>query len=152
MKLPHNLILTSLDTGKIYFFKTNPSIGISQHLHICIKKNDNKTIFFTCCTSREDTMNRLIKYQGLSPETIVWIKKDSINNFKEDTFINCNNIFICTFDEFCANITADRISFPIGEISKTHYAQIINGILKSDLVPLEVQDIIRIKMIIEKSD
>jgi hypothetical protein len=143
MELPVTLILSTLEAGKIYFFRDNPPTGISKHLHVCVKKNDNRTLFFTCCTSQEDTMNRLIKYQGLSPETIVWIKKDKSNNFTEDTFINCNNVFVCSFDEFCASMSNGRISSAVGEISKTHYAQIINGILNSDLVPMELQDIIR---------
>jgi predicted metal-binding transcription factor (methanogenesis marker protein 9) len=144
MELPANLILSSLEEGKIYFFKDNPPTGISKHLHVCIKKNEEKTIFFTCCTSQENTMSRLIKYQGLNPETIVRIKKDFLNHLDaDDTFVNCNNVYMCTFDEFCSGINDGRISSSIGEMSKAHYFKIINGILKSDLVPIEIQDIIR---------
>lgn len=126
MKIPSKLFLQTLTPKKIYWFSTNPPSGISEHYHICITKNDDGFVIFACCTSQEDTMNRLIEKQGLSSSTIVHIKKGNYN-FVRDTFINCNQIFMMTTEQFADYYDKNGIEL-ISEINLNHYQQIINGI------------------------
>lgn len=140
MRLPDSLYLSLLKEGQIYFFSLDSSVGIGNHRHIFLKKSREDILFFSCCTSQEDTMNRLIQLQKLDPSTIVWIKPDACNGLKKDTFVNCNSIQRISKEEFIAACENNEITSMNCRISENHYKQIANGIRKSKLVSGEVQE------------
>ena len=45
MELPEILLSQSITEGALYFFYANCPIGIKEHIHVCIKRN-NKLLFF----------------------------------------------------------------------------------------------------------
>jgi len=140
-------LLISLQLEKdIFFFTQDSTIGIPNHLHILINKKDE--MLFVCCTSQEDTMNRLIKYRKLPESSIVWIKKDKENGLKkDDSFVNCNNIFSCAKDQFADLIKQNKIRKTLGNISESHFEQIKIGLNDSPLVSDEIKDLFNINQI-----
>ena len=135
MKVPGKLFLESLICKKVYWFSANPPSGIPNHYHICVAKTDDDFVIFACCTSQEDTMNKLIKKQGLSSSSIVYIKGGNYN-FTKDTFINCNQIYTMTIEQFSEYYDKGGVEFK-SEIDLSHYKQIVKGIKESKLVAIE---------------
>lgn len=144
MELPSTLILSTVSEGNIFFFKKGCIVGIPEHRHICVKKSEDEVLIFTCCTSQEDTMNRLIQYHQLDPVTIPWIKADETNKLtKDDSFVNCNNVYKISYSEFCDLVNKGIISSTGGTLKDGHFSQIVEGILASKLVEEEIKDYVR---------
>lgn len=140
--IPSKLVLQYMKDGDVFFFEKKSKLGIPDHLHICVVKGSGKEPFiFACCTSQENTMNRLIKKQKLSSETIVFMDKSSYPFLTDDTFVNCNSLFVISEEEFASDYNNGLIKKREG-LGLVHYSQIINGILKSDLVEEEYKDML----------
>jgi len=144
MKLPTDLFLTSIDDKKVYYFSTNKYSIENPHYFICIKRSPDDILIMSCCTSQFDTVKKFIETRSLPPESLVWISPDSTssdNPFNKDTYVNCNNCFTYTIDEFRTMYDNDSITLS-GKISDNHYEQILIGIQKSPLVDNETKAII----------
>lgn len=64
MELPASLMGAVVGEGEKYFFTVDCPIGVQEHIHICIKRN-NKILLFSTCSSQTDTAFRLAKLKGL---------------------------------------------------------------------------------------
>lgn len=140
--IPGRMVLQNMKEGDVYFFDKNSSLGVPNHLHVCVVKGSEKEpLIFACCTSQEGTMNKLIKKQNLSSDTIIYMNKDSYPFLTDDTFVNCNSLFPISMDSFVKDWNdghlEKRDSLGIG-----HFDQIVNGVLKSVLVEEEYKDMI----------
>ena len=134
MKLPTELFISSIDDRKIYYFSTNKISTGEPHHFICIKRTSADILIMSCCTSQFDTVRRFVETRSLPMESLVWISPDSTspdNPFTKDTYVNCNNCFTYTIDEFKAMYSNDSVSYS-GKISDSHYEQILIGIQKSE--------------------
>ncbi|MEN9919011.1 MAG: hypothetical protein RL662_1447 [Bacteroidota bacterium] len=141
MEVSLEVLLNTIREQTIYHFAQNPPAGIANHYHLCVKLNENY-LLFGCLTSQENTMNRLIQLQGLDPCTIVAIKKDESNSLPKDwSYINCNNVYQMTADEFHAYYREGNVSFK-GELSASDYYQVLIGIKQSRLVATEIKELI----------
>lgn len=142
IKVPTNLFLTGIQEKKVYYFSSTQINTPDPHYFICIKRCDNEVLILTCCTSQRDTVQNFIESRSLPYETMVWISPaDNENPFKKDTYVNCNNTFYYTLEEFRNMYDSDKINFS-GEISLNHYSQIIEGIQKSPLIDEETKELI----------
>jgi hypothetical protein len=142
MKIPFTLFFKSIEEKKIYFFGKNNSFGVSEHMHICLKRPDGNILYFVCCTTKYNTIVKFIEKLKIDYSTIVYIAKDNKNCFNEDaTYINCNNVHRCTKKEFENSYNNDSVTF-IGEVSDNHYDQIIRGIKESPLIAQEIKDML----------
>lgn len=139
MNVPFDLFYSSLTKKKVYFFSSSSTIGIGNHRHVCVTKTDNDT-FFVCTTSQEKTMNRLIEIQGLPSSTIVHVPK-SESYLTQDTFINCNEVFVVSKAELKREYECGNINLK-GEMKDVYYSQILNGVHESILVDEEIKDIV----------
>ena len=141
MKMPAKALLSTLEAGKIYFFTMDIDSPTAGHRHIFLKKKGEEFLIFVCCTSQEDTMNRLIQRQRLDPATIVWIRPDAENGLTKDTFVNCNFVVDLSIDEFIAAYDEGYIQSTGGnQISDAVYAQIVYGIKHSILFAEEIKE------------
>lgn len=68
MELPEVLLGAVVGEGEKYFFSVDCPIGIQEHIHICIKRN-NKILLFSTCSSQTDTAFRLAKLKGFDMNT-----------------------------------------------------------------------------------
>jgi len=141
MKLPIPLFKQNIQEKKIYIFRKNCPFGVDNHMHVCLKKPDGNILYFVCCTTKHETIEKFLRKQNISYSTIVHIKKDSKNCFNEDdTYINCNSVHIGNLQTFIKAYNNDIVDF-IGEISDNHFYQIIKGIMDSPQVENEIKKI-----------
>lgn len=142
IKIPGKLVLQLMKEGDVFFFEKESKVEVPDHLHICVVKGSvQEPLIFACCTSQENTMNKLIKKQNLSSETIVYVSKKKYPFLTKDTFINCNNLFIISQEDFIADYDRGNI-IKRESLDINHFSQIRNGILKSDLVEEEYKDMV----------
>lgn len=143
MKLPSNIFLAGITEREIFYFASTKINSSEPHHFICIKRTDNDILILACCTSQKDTIERLIKLQNLPYNTIVAISPDAgdDNPFTKDTFVNCNDSFTYTLDEFRAMYESHTITCS-GKISEIHYEQILIGIHASTLIDEDTKELI----------
>jgi hypothetical protein len=144
MKLPIEFFLQGIDVKKVYYF-SSPKLSTSvPHYFICVLKGSSNTVILVCCTSdREDKRKKRIEKLGLHT-TLIWIKPDNSNGLTKDTFVDCNSFFEYSIDDFKTMYENDLLEYK-GEISETHYEQIINGLLDSPTIPTEIKELLRNK-------
>lgn len=140
MQLPGILLENSVEEGKIYLFRDNCPIGVKGHMHVCIKIHD-RVYLFSNCTSQMKTIRRHAELTGISLDTYPCFPADNVNQFKELTFINCNNVFECSADEFVQYLDNQYIIPLGGSISAEGMSAIAKGIKLSKTVAKEVQDL-----------
>ena len=141
--LNKRLLLKNLEEGHIYFFGPAATIGIPNHRHIFLRKSCEDLLIFSCCTSQQKTMQKLIAINGWSQSTIVKLTPNIQNKLTTDTYINCNSPQIISSDDFFENFKQGNITINNAEIDDISFLAIENGIIKSDLVDEETKDLFR---------
>lgn len=142
MKLPTDLFLSSISEKKVYYFSTNKINTQDPHYFICIKRTNNDILIMSCCTSQYDTVRHYVENSNLPYETLVWITPlDESNPFNKNTYINCNYPISFTVDEFRSKYESDSVTFS-GEISNSHYNQILIGLHSSPMIDLETKELL----------
>ncbi|MGY3088211.1 hypothetical protein ACVWYF_001244 [Hymenobacter sp. UYAg731] len=143
MIVSDDLFLSGLVPGRIYYF-VNPYISSDEpHYHICLKEIDGGVLLMSCCTSQFEKRSRYIKLSGLPTETLIWIKPDTDNNLKKDTYVDCNEYFKFTKSYLLDKYNDGHIK-PTGELKLDHYEQIILGMIDSPRIEEEIKDSIRL--------
>lgn len=144
MKIPIEFFLQGIDEKKVYYFSSAKLNNSVPHYFICVLKGSSNTVILVCCTSdREDKRKKRIEKLGLHT-TLIWVKPDSSNGLTKDTFVDCNSFFEYSIEDFKAMYENDLLEYK-GEISETHYEQIINGLLDSPTIPTEIKELLRNK-------
>jgi hypothetical protein len=144
MKLPIEFFLQGIDEKKVYYFSSTKLNTSVPHYFIAVLKGSKDTVILVCCTTdREDKRKKRIEKLGLH-STLVWIKPDNSNGLTKDTFVDCNSFFEYSIDDFKTMYENDLLEYK-GEISETHYEQIINGLLDSPTIPTEIKELLRNK-------
>ena len=128
-----------IEAGEIYFFTEDSPIGVKKHMHVCIKQMDS-VLMFSACTSQMGTAYRYYQFRGWDLNTFVCIRKDSINRFREDyTFINCNDVYMCSMAEFEGYVRDGFIHKLSGLITEDQLVSIAKGVHLSKTVPEEIK-------------
>ena len=142
MKVPTELFIKGITEKKVYYFSSTQINTDIPHYFICIKRTDEDVLILSCCTSQFDTVKSFVESRNLPFETLVYITPaDEINPFDKQTFVNCNEYFEYSVDDFRSKYETDSISFS-GAISDGHYEQILIGIHASPLIAPEVKELI----------
>ena len=142
MKFSTDVFLGAIAAKKVYYFSSTKLNTPIPHHFVCVKRTDNEVLILTCCTSQFDTVSRFVESRNLPNSTLVWISpKDPANPFITDTYVNCNNSFSYTVDEFRAMYESDSVNFS-GEIAEPHYVQILTGIHSSPMIDAETKELI----------
>lgn len=128
----------------IFYFE-NANISSSEpHYYVCINKTDGGVILLTICTSQEETIRKYVRLNTLVDEsTIVWIKTgyDDLHPFTKDTFINCNNVFEFTKEEF-NNLKSQNKITTKGVLAEGKFQEMLDGIHSSNILAEELKAII----------
>lgn len=141
MDLPESLIGAVVGEGEKYFFTVDCPIGVQDHIHICIKRN-NKILLFSTCSSRTDTAFRLAKLKGLDINTFPVFTRNNVNKFsKEMTYVNCNNVIEVGEMEFGKLIKEGKIHRLSGRIDEQGMSLIANGVKLSPEVERRIKDL-----------
>ncbi len=144
MKVPLESFVSGIAEKKIYYFSTTEINSPSPHHFICIKRTDDDILVMSCCTSQFSTVKNFVESRKLPNETLVWIapdKNDHNNPFTKDTYVNCNDSFTFTVDEFRERYSNDSVNLS-GELSDLHYEQVLIGLHKSPMIDQETKDLI----------
>ncbi len=117
-------------------FPKGTNQGIPNHYHVCVKVS-NCYIIFNCCTSQSGKVHDRIRFLG---RTYVPVTNSKKTHFTQPTFIDCDNVFTMTPEEFDRFSKEDKITFS-GLLSGNDYREVVKGILSSDLVEQEIKDL-----------
>lgn len=129
------ILRSQIEEGKVYrFFDSTPdgSDIVPNHWHIVLKKND-EIVYFLCCTTKEETIDRFIQTRNLDRKTKVHISPTVDNGLKEDTFLNCNQVKRCAIEDLISLLNDGLVRFD-GEIVSDDYSRIKVGILSSAVI------------------
>lgn len=142
MFIPFEAFIESVEERKIYFLAGNPPDNlISDHLHICLKKPDGSLLYMMCCTSQIEKVQKFIETRSLPFSTMVYLPSDDNNALKKDTCVNCNNVHICSENEFKNYYNTNSVKF-VGKISEGQFKQILQGIIDSTLIEQDIKDVV----------
>lgn len=130
MELPATLLEEMVSESEVYFFEASSPIGVPGHMHICVKKQ-SRILLFTACTSQTDTIYRFITRKGIDPNTLPCIAPSKNNGFRQNTFVNCNQIVECEPSAFAQMLQNKQARLLPGVLSQDEMASLVKGILLS---------------------
>lgn len=141
MELPESLMGAAVGEGEKYFFTVDCPIGVQEHIHICIKRN-NKILLFSTCSSQTDTAFRLAMLKGLDMNTFPVFTRNDVNKFQKDmTYVNCNNVIEVSESEFGKLIKEGKVHRLSGHIDELGLLLIANGVKLSPEVERHIKDL-----------
>lgn len=134
MDLPSALYSSTVDEGKMYFFKSDCPIGIKDHIHICIKRGDKVFLFATGSSQVEKALRRA-SVLGYDINTYPVFTANDINKLKKpQTFVDCNRPIETTQEEFSELLRNDKVYELPGVFDPASLSLILKGIRISPLV------------------
>ena len=134
MDLPFSLYASTVDEGKMYFFKSDCPIGIKDHIHICIKRGDRIFLFATGSSQIEKAVRRA-QVLGYDLNTYPVFPATPTNQFKKpQTYVDCNLPIETTHEEFVRLIRSGKIYELSGIFDEASLQLIRNGIKLSSIV------------------
>ena len=134
----------SAESRDIFYFKNHQISSVEPHYHVCVAKRDGGIIILTICTSQEKTIKNYVKYNdSVDESTIVWIKEgeSADHPFTKETFINCNNIFEYTKEEF-NELKSKGLIKSAGKLSEGKYQSMLEGLHLSNILSGEQKEAI----------
>lgn len=141
MDLPESLVGAVVGEGEKYFFTVDCPIGVQEHIHICIKRN-NKILLFSTCSSQTDTAFRLAKLKGLDINTFPVLVSNEENKFSKNmTYVNCNNVIEVSETVFGRLIKEGKVHRLSGQIDELGMSLIANGVKLSPEVERRIKDL-----------
>jgi len=143
MDLPEELVRGQIKEGKVYRFYDSVPTGsniIPNHWHICFKINE-EIVYLVCCTTKEGTIDSYIKVNKLDTKTKVYIAPTADNGLTKDTYLNCNSIQMCDFEELVKSISKSKVTYS-GFVSKEDFDCIRIGIRSSAVVPDAIKKLV----------
>lgn len=139
MNLPPELFSLTIKEREIFLFETTKINSPDPHFFICIKKNENDILLFTCCTTKGNKREEYITKKGYPLSTLVHINHNNSDNpFTAPTFVDCNKCIPFTIEEF-EKMCNERKATYKGEISSEYYEQILIGLLASPEIDNEIK-------------
>ena len=143
MVFPESLVKDQIEEGKVYrFYDTVPegSDAIPGHWHICFKVG-GEIVYLLCCTTKEETIDNFIKVNRLDKKTKVHITPTEDNGLLKETFLNCNSVHYCDFEQLVKAVSAGSVTYS-GEITEAEYQLIKIGLLSSAVVPQVIKQLL----------
>lgn len=122
------------------FFTVDCPIGVQEHIHICIRRN-NKILLFSTCSSQTDTAFRLAKLKGLDINTFPVFVSNDVNKFSKVTYVNCNNVIEVSETVFGRLIKEGKVHRLSGQIDEQGMSLIANGVKLSPEVERRIKDL-----------
>jgi hypothetical protein len=143
MKLDAQLFSESIQPKKVYYFESSKLGTNIPHYFICLSRSSDEMLVLVCCTTQFEKRSRYIESRGLPLSTLVWIKPDSENGLRQDSYVDCNGYFDYSIEELKQLYEDDMLDYK-GEISDSHFEQILIGIKASPVVEEFIKDLLPI--------
>lgn len=142
MDLPASLYGTTVDEGKMYFFKSDCPIGVKDHIHVCIKRGDTIFLFVTGSSQIEKAIKRaqLLKYDL---NTYPIFTASVTNQLKKpQTYIDCNRPIEVAHEQFIELLKTGKVYELSGVFDERSLSLIINGVKCSTLVEDRIKNLL----------
>lgn len=137
--MPRQMREDAVIEGNIYFFENNCPVGISGHMHVCIKRK-NKIVIFAACSSKTGTAKRLAEKNNWSPLTFpVFEPDEETNKFDDTTYIDCNHPIVLDVSGFVDLQEQGYIKLLGGNLTAENMNEIKFGIQASSLVVRKIK-------------
>jgi len=143
MKVNKSLFIESIVPGNLYYFKEDRLTATHEpHFFVVVGIKEKEFIIFMAGTSNFEKASRRIELRKQNFSTLVRLKPDTNNELTKETYIDCNNYFDHTFDEFFDMFKNDEVTHK-GYIEESKLYEIVTGSMASDNLEGEIQDIIK---------
>jgi len=132
--------IENLKRGSVLLFAFRGITSGRKHFFIILNSNPTKDniIFLSVFTSK--VQERKKARSNCPPETLVEVTPQEYNVLSVPSLIDCNSIFEISFTELKGKIKTEmKLSEIKADLPPNIIKKIINGILKSKLIPPEIQ-------------
>ncbi|MBQ3354439.1 MAG: hypothetical protein IKM74_00395 [Bacteroidales bacterium] len=140
MDIPIQAYGATVTEGKEYFFKSGCPIGVENHIHICIFK-DNKVFLFATGSSQLEKAKRRAFFLHYDEKTYPIFTKNGINRFEKDTYVDCNKPIETTPEKFNELLSQGFVYELPGIIDSDGLSRIAEGVKSSDLVESRIKNL-----------
>jgi len=133
-----------ISENKIYFFEDTEIDGcIPQHPHICVKVKDQVLVLSTISSQVLTTRAKLIEFGVATESEMPVIAPSGQNKLDKQSYVECDQAFICDKDVFAEQQSKRLIWDTGGELAKEDLQAVISGILTSDKVAEEIKNLFK---------
>lgn len=142
MLVNKTLFRSSIVPGQLFYFKESRlTKTVEPHYFVVVAVNSEDIILFMVGTSKFEKVSKRIELRNQDFATLVRLKPTEKNNLTTETFINCNDYFGHSFDEFF-KLYENGLATAKGNISEAELKQIADGVFKSDVLAEDIKEII----------
>lgn len=142
MEIPVSAYASTVTEGKMYFFKSDCPVGVSDHIHVCIKRGDTIFLFATGSSQVEKAIQRA-RVLNFDLNTYPVFTSNGTNMLNKDqTFIDCNNPIELTHTEFSKLLKNNKVYELPGHFDANSLAIIIKGVKRSTVVEQRIKDML----------
>lgn len=142
MEIPASAYGATVTEGKMYFFKSDCTVGVKDHIHICIKRGDTVFLFATGSSQVEKAKKRAEVLHYDINTYPVFHSNDTNKLNKDQTYIDCNRPIEISFADFSDLLNDDKIYELPGHFDSNSLAIIINGVKRSTVVEQRIKDML----------
>lgn len=140
MELPSAFLTGSFVEKNIYYFTNIDFENKEPHHFILVKRREGGILILSCCTTKWETVHKFVTSRKFPEETMVTIPKGTEGTeLKKHTYINCNEYFEYTVEQFEALYNSGKVK-STGVLPGEHYLKIIAGMIASPEVEEELKD------------
>lgn len=142
MDLPISLASAIFERKGLYYFRSEKLSSQEPHYFIIIEF-EGKIVHLVVCASDFEKCKFRIEKRKQDPCTLVRVKANSENGLKNNSYVDCNNVF----NHYTLEILEEKLSEGIlsfkGLISDEDYLQLLTGIIASNDVDRGVISLIK---------
>jgi hypothetical protein len=138
---PEVQIKSTIRPGSVFYFIEN-TFTISEEPHYFIVINHNPTtdrvVLLVCASSQIQAVKR--RRRNL-PDTTVEIKKEKYPDFKKDSIVDCNDVFVKSMDTLILKLKQNELKLKM-EIDITLVKKLRTAVKQSPIVEREIKKLI----------
>lgn len=142
MEIPVSAYGATVTEGKMYFFKSDCTVGVKDHIHICIKRGDTVFLFATGSSQVEKAIKRAEVLNYDINTYPVFHSNDTNKLTKDQTYIDCNRPIEISYADFSDLLKDDKIYELPGHFDSNSLTIIINGVKRSTVVEQRIKDML----------
>jgi hypothetical protein len=138
---PEVQIESTIRPGSVFYFIEN-TFTTSEEPHYFIVINHNPTtdrvVLLVCTSSQIQAVKR--RRRNL-PDTTVEIKKEKYPDFKKDSIVDCNDVFVKSMDTLILKLKQNELKLKM-EIDITLVKKLRTAVKQSPIVEREIKKLI----------
>lgn len=121
------VIDTTLKVGVIYKFNAPELLSTDVPHHFIIIAIEDETNYLAVCTTQLDAKIQYFKNNGIDLNTLAYLRPNSTNGLKRDTYVNCNDYHTVSRVNLKQKIESNQFEIT-GDLSLEEYQKIVDAI------------------------